>query len=78
VLDAYPTVAAAAEKPDANDFAIVGPEFAGGVFGVGVGLGIRKSDTDLASKFNAALDAAFADGSIRRYSMRWFKIDTTP
>jgi len=78
VLDAYPTIAAAAEKPDANDFAIVGPEFAGGVFGVGVGLGIRNSDADLASKFNAALDEAFADGSVKKYSMRWFKIDTTP
>jgi len=78
VLDAYPTIAAAAEKPDANDFAIVGPEFAGGVFGVGVGLGIRNSDADLASKFNAALDEAFADGSVKKYSMRWFKIDTSP
>jgi octopine/nopaline transport system substrate-binding protein len=78
VLDAYPTIAAAAEKPDAKDFAIVGPKFAGGVFGVGVGLGIRKSDADLASKFNAALDEAFADGSVAKYSMRWFKIDTTP
>ncbi len=77
VLDAYPTIAAAAEKPDANDFAIVGPEFAGGVFGVGVGLGIRN-DADLASKFNAALDEAFADGSVKKYSMRWFKIDTSP
>jgi octopine/nopaline transport system substrate-binding protein len=78
VLDAYPTIAAAVDKPDAKDFAIVGPEFAGGVFGVGVGLGIRKSDADLASKFNAALDEAFADGSVEKYSIRWFKIDTTP
>jgi octopine/nopaline transport system substrate-binding protein len=78
VLDAYPTIAAAADKPDAKDFAIVGPEFAGGVFGVGVGLGIRKSDADLASKFNVALDEAFADGSVKNYSIQWFKIDTTP
>jgi octopine/nopaline transport system substrate-binding protein len=78
VLDAYPTIAAAAEKQDAKDFAVVGPEFSGGVFGVGVGLGMRKSDADLVSKFNAALDEAFADGSVKKYSMRWFKIDTTP
>ena len=78
MLDAYPTIAAAAEKQDAKDFAVVGPEFSGGVFGVGVGLGMRKSDADLVSKFNAALDEAFADGSVKKYSMRWFRIDTTP
>ena len=78
VLDDYPTVAAAVAKPDAKDFAIVGPEFTGGPFGVGEGMGIRKSDADLTAKFNKALAAAFADGSVRKYSMKWFKIDTTP
>ena len=34
-LDDYPTIAAAVDKPDAKDFAIVGPEFIGDVFGVG-------------------------------------------
>jgi octopine/nopaline transport system substrate-binding protein len=77
-LDDYPTVAAAVEKPDAKDLAIVGPEFIGGVFGTGVGMGIRKTDSDLTSKFNTALEAAFADGSVKKYSMQWFKIDTTP
>ncbi len=78
VLDDYPTVAAAVAKPDAKDFAIVGPEFTGGPFGVGEGMGIRKTDADLTAKFNKALDAAFADGSVKKYSMKWFKIDTTP
>jgi octopine/nopaline transport system substrate-binding protein len=78
VLDDYPTVAAVAEKPDAKDFAIVGPEFIGGVFGVGAGMGMRKADADLTAKFDKAIDAAFADGSIKKYSMQWFKIDTTP
>ena len=55
-----------------------GPQFTGGDFGVGVGMGIRKSDADLTAKFNEALKAAFADGSIKKYSMKWFKIDTTP
>ncbi len=77
-LDDYPTVAAAVAKPDAKDFAIVGPEFTGGPFGVGEGMGIRKSDADLTAMFNKALDAAFADGSVKKYSMKWFKIDTTP
>ncbi len=78
VLDDYPTVDAVAGKGDAKDFAVVGPEFIGGVFGVGAGMGLRKSDADLTAKFNKALDAAFADGSVKKYSMQWFKIDTTP
>ena len=42
-LDDYPTIAATLDKPDAKDFAIVGPEFVGDVFGVGEGMGIRKT-----------------------------------
>ena len=48
------------------------------MFGVGVGMGMRKSDADLTAKFDKALEAAFADGSVKKYSLKWFKIDTTP
>ena len=77
-LDSKPALAAMLEKPDAKDYGFVGPAFTGGVFGVGVGMGIRKTDTDLTAKFNAALASAFADGSVKTYSLKWFKIDTTP
>jgi len=77
-LDDYPTIASALEKSDAKDLMIVGPEFIGDVFGVGEGMGLRKSDAELTAKFNKALDDAFADGSVKNYSMKWFKIDTTP
>jgi octopine/nopaline transport system substrate-binding protein len=77
-LDDYPTVAATLDNPDAKDLTIVGPEFIGDVFGVGEGMGLRKSDADLTAKFDKALAAAFADGSVKKYSLKWFKIDTTP
>ena len=77
-LDDYPTVAATLEIPDAKDLMIVGPEFIGDVFGVGEAMGIRKTDADLTAKFDKAIEAAFKDGSIKNYSMKWFKIDTTP
>jgi octopine/nopaline transport system substrate-binding protein len=81
-LDSSPAIAAALDKPDAKDLAIVGPEFkgnVGGVFGgVGTGMGLRKSDVDLTAAFDKALDEAFADGSVKTYSMKWFKTDTTP
>src|SRR5580692_3910386 len=77
-LDDYPAMVATAEKPDAKDLAVVGPRFIGGMFGAGTGLGIRKSDADLTAKFDAALTAAIADGTVKKLSEQWFKIDMTP
>jgi octopine/nopaline transport system substrate-binding protein len=78
ILDDQPTVASMLTKPDAADLAMFGPGFTGGTFGVGAGMGIRKSDADLTAMFDKALKEAFADGSVKKYSLKWFKIDTTP
>jgi octopine/nopaline transport system substrate-binding protein len=78
VLDDQTVITAMLAKPDASDFTAFGPTLNGGDFGIGVGMGIRKSDADLTAKFDEALKAAFADGSIQKYSVKWFKIDTTP
>lgn len=78
VLDDQTAIAAMLGKDDAKDFTEFGPHLTGGDFGIGVGMGLRKSDADLTAKFNTALKAAFADGSIKKYSLKWFKIDTTP
>jgi octopine/nopaline transport system substrate-binding protein len=77
-LDDQPALASLLEKPDSKDYQFVGPQFTGGDFGVGVGMGIRQSDKELTEKFDKALAAAFADGSVKKYSLHWFKIDTTP
>jgi octopine/nopaline transport system substrate-binding protein len=77
-LDDQPSLVSVLEKPDAKDYGFVGPQFTGGDFGAGSGMGIRKTDADLTAKFNTALAAAFADGSVKKYSLKWFKIDTTP
>jgi len=77
-LDDQPSLVSILEKPDGKDYQFVGAQFTGGDFGVGAGMGIRKADKDLTNKFNTALAAAFADGSVKKYSMQWFKIDTTP
>jgi len=78
VLDDATEIVAMLGKDDAKDFTEFGPLLTGGDFGVGVGMGIRKSDADLTAKFDKAIKAAFADGSIKKYSLKWFKIDTTP
>jgi octopine/nopaline transport system substrate-binding protein len=77
-LDDETAIAAMLSKPDAKDFTMFGPQLTGGDFGIGVGMGLRKSDADLTAKFNEAIKAAFADGTIQKLSMKWFKIDTTP
>ena len=78
VLDDQTAIAAMLGKDDAKDFAEFGPHMTGGDFGIGVGMGLRKTDADLTAKFDKAIKAAFADGSIKKYSLKWFKIDTTP
>jgi octopine/nopaline transport system substrate-binding protein len=72
------TLRASAEKPELKDFVIVGPGFVGGVLGKGVGVGLRKADTDLKTMFNEAIAAAIKDGTVKKLSEKWFKGDLTP
>jgi octopine/nopaline transport system substrate-binding protein len=65
-------------KPEFKDYALVGPSITGGILGPGVGAGMRKDDADLKTMVNDAIDAAKADGTIKRLSEKWFKIDVTP
>ena len=44
--------------------------------GGGVAMGLRESDTEIAAKFNAAIDAMKADGSLNTMLAKWFKEDT--
>jgi octopine/nopaline transport system substrate-binding protein len=66
------------EKPEFKDFTIVGPSITGGLLGPGVGVGLRKDETDLKAMFNDAIKAAIADGSVSKISTKWFKIDIAP
>ena len=45
------------------------------VFGPGVGAAFRPDDTDLAAMFNKAIGEAQADGSFRKSSEQYFKMD---
>ena len=66
------------EKPEFKNFAIVGPRFLGGVFGVGVGVGMRKNEPELKTLFDDAIAAVKADGTLKTLSEKWFKADVTP
>ena len=65
-------------KPEFKDYVIVGPSITGGMLGAGVGVGLRKDDADLKKMFDDAIAAAIADGTTKKLSDKWFKIDTTP
>ena len=45
------------------------------VFGVGVGAGVRKGDTELKEKINAAIKKIRADGTYDEISKKYFNFD---
>jgi octopine/nopaline transport system substrate-binding protein len=66
------------KKPENKDFMTAGAAFSDGVLGVGVGVGLRKSDTALKAAFDEAIKGALADGTIKTMSTKWFGFDITP
>jgi octopine/nopaline transport system substrate-binding protein len=66
------------ENPEFKDYVLTGPSITGGLLGAGVGVGLRKGETELKKSFDEAIQAAIKDGTIKRLSEKWFKIDATP
>ena len=60
-----------------KEVVLTGPTFAGGAFGNGVGVGIRKGDSELINDFNAAIDKARDDGIISRLAIKHFGFDAS-
>ena len=56
---------------------LVGPTFAGGAFGNGVGVGLRKEDTQLENDFNKAINIARKNGKISELAIKWFGFDAS-
>ena len=70
---AFTDYAAKSGKP----VVLVGPTFSGGAFGNGVGVGIRKDDTELLKAFNKAIEKARKNGDISRIATKWFGFDAS-
>jgi octopine/nopaline transport system substrate-binding protein len=64
------------EGETGEDFTRVGPGFSGGVFGEGVGVGIRREDQALVDKFDAAIQSALEDGTVSELAIKWFGFDS--
>ena len=58
-----------------QNVAFIGPGLGGGPFGGGVGVGLRKVDTDLLEMINNAIDEARADGTLAEHFSKWFGKD---
>lgn len=54
---------------------LYGPRISGGVFGPGVGIGLRQNDSNLKNLFNEAILVMKQDGTLKSVSMKWFGID---
>ena len=65
-----------AEK-SGKEVVLTRPTFAGGDFGNGVGVGIRKGDSELLNDFNAAIDKARDEGIISRLAIKHFGFDAS-
>lgn len=63
---------------DGQSAAFYGPELSGGLWGPGVGVGIRKDDTDLVAAFDKAINDCTSDGTLKNLSLKWFGIDISP
>lgn len=65
-------------QPGNQQVVFTGPELAGPIWGEGEALAFRQRDPELKAKFDAALKAAIADGTVKQLSEKWFKVDLTP
>ncbi|MGI2036138.1 transporter substrate-binding domain-containing protein [Rhizobium panacihumi] len=63
------------DTDDHATVAIYGPRISGGLFGPGVGIGVRKDSAHLAEELNTALRSIKADGTLEEISYRWFGAD---
>lgn len=73
VLSQKSQLAVVVTKPDYKSLKLAGPTLVGGAFGSGIGVGVRKSDSALKAKFDAAIEAAKADGTINKLAEQWLK-----
>jgi octopine/nopaline transport system substrate-binding protein len=77
-FDAITYWSSALERPQNKSLDYAGQIIRGPIWGPGEALGFRQADKDLREKFDAAIEAALADGTLSRLSEKWFKVDITP
>ena len=74
--DTYFTSAFA--KSGNEQMTLLGAQIAGPIWGEGIGPAFRQSDNDLRDMWDKAIGTAIADGTVKKLSLKWFKLDVTP
>ena len=69
---------ATTDKPGNADITATGPLLRGAMLATDVALGMRKNEPELKVIFDQAIRGAAADGTIKRLSVKWSKLDLTP
>lgn len=76
LADSVPLKEGLLDKPAGKDFEFVGPDLTDPKwFGEGVGVAVRKQDTDLRDQFNKAIDAIRADGVYQKIQDKYFNFN---
>lgn len=65
-------------QPGNDDLAMTGPLIKGAMLATEVALGLRKGEPELKAIFDKAIREAIEDGTIRRLSLQWSKLDLSP
>ena len=66
------------DKPGNEDLRVAGPLMKGPPLATDVAIALRKDEAELKARLDKAIQAAAADGTVRRISVQWSKIDLTP
>ena len=66
-------------KPDGDGFSVIGPQIEEQeYFGIGVGIGLRKGNNELLTRINEAIATITKDGSLEKYSLKYFPFTIHP
>lgn len=66
-------------KPGGKNYNFVGPEINDtGYFGPGIGVGIRKEDTELLTQVDGALKGMFEDGTFKTINLKYWSFPVLP
>jgi octopine/nopaline transport system substrate-binding protein len=66
------------KKDMGKNVLLFGPHWTGDIFGLGNGIGVRKSDPELKEILQKGIDMIRADGTLKELAIQWFGFDNSP